>query len=62
MHTRQGVARPALFQHTQPDNYEQDALRRQAVHTSFWSQEPLTAWQELLLCRELNCGRSEVAR
>jgi hypothetical protein len=58
MHTtRQGGARPALFQHTQP-NYEQDALRRQTLHQGFWSEEPLTEWQEFLLCRELNCGKA----
>lgn len=58
--TRQGVARPAPLQHTptnSPDNYEQDAQRRQATHTGFWSEEPLTDWQEFILCRELDCSR-----
>jgi len=56
MHTRQGVAEPALFQHS-PDNYEQDAQSRAARHHQFWSGEPLTDWQEFILCRELDCGR-----
>jgi hypothetical protein len=57
---RQGAARPAPSQLTQPDQYEQDALRRQALHQGFWSDEPLTPWQEFVLCRELNCsGREE---
>lgn len=59
LNTRQGVARPAPLQHTPdniPDNYEQDALRRQAVHSGFWSDEPLTPWQEFILCRELRCS------
>lgn len=58
MHTRQGVAEPALSQDSarpNPSNYEQDALRREQLHQSFWSEEPLTPWQELILCRELNC-------
>jgi hypothetical protein len=55
--TRQGVARPAPLQNNPDENYEQDAQRRHAVHDGFWSQEPLTDWQEFILCRELNCGR-----
>jgi len=57
--TRQGVARPAPLQHTptnSPDNYEQDAQRREALHRSSWSDEPLTSWQTYILCRELRCG------
>jgi hypothetical protein len=62
MHTRQGVvAEPALFQHS-PDNYEQDAHDRAAMHQQFWSGEPLTDWQEFILCRELDCtGRHSPA-
>jgi hypothetical protein len=56
MHTRQGVAEPALSQHS-PDDYEQDAERRAAQHQQFWSDEPLTQWQEFILCRELDCRR-----
>lgn len=56
LNTRQGVARPAPLQDT-PDNYIEDAQRRQAVHDGFWSQEPLTDWQEFILCRELDCSR-----
>lgn len=37
--------------------YEQDAERRRAVHAGFWDHEPLTAWQEFILCRELNCAK-----
>jgi len=54
MHTRQGVAEPALSQHS-PDDYQQDAERRAAQHQQFWSDEPLTQWQEFILCRELDC-------
>ena len=49
--TRQGVAEPALSQHS-PDEYE-----RAAQHQQFWSDEPLTQWQEFILCRELDCSR-----
>ncbi|MCU1223613.1 MAG: hypothetical protein JWQ42_1706 [Edaphobacter sp.] len=56
MHTRQGVAEPALSQHSR-DDYEQDAQRRAARHQQFWSEEPLTPRQEFILCRELDCGR-----
>jgi hypothetical protein len=55
MHTRQGVAEPALSQHS-PDDYEQDAQRRAAQHQQFWSDQPLTRWQEFILCRELDCS------
>lgn len=59
MHTtRQGGARPAPSQNTHPDPYEQDALRREALHQDFWSEEPLTAWQEFILCRELRCSKA----
>ena len=51
MHTRQGVAEPALSQDS-VDNHKLDAQRKQ-----FWSDEPLTPWQEFVLCRELDCGR-----
>lgn len=63
MHTRQGVAELALSQHS-PDDYEQDAPRRAAQHRQFWSDEPLTEWQEFILCRELDCRRrhSDVTR
>ena len=56
MHTRQGVAEPALSQDS-ADDYEQDAERRAAQHQQFWSDEPLTTWQEFILCRELDCSR-----
>jgi hypothetical protein len=72
MHSRQRVAKPARFKHiphttsdldpreassTARGAYEQDAERRQAAHTGFWDREPLTDWQEFLLCRELDCSR-----
>jgi hypothetical protein len=40
-----------------PSAYEQDASHRRAVHAGFWDGEPLTAWQEFILCRELNCAK-----
>lgn len=54
MHTRQGVAVPALSQDSarpNPSSYEQDAARRAALHQQNWDAEPLTPWQELLLDR-----------
>lgn len=51
MHARQCVAEPALSQHS-PDDQRQDAQRQQ-----FWPDEPLTEWQEFILCRELDCSR-----
>jgi hypothetical protein len=56
MHARQCVAEPALSQHSS-DDYEQDAHRRATQHQQFWSDEPLTPWQEFILCRELDCSR-----
>lgn len=41
------------------DAYEQDAERRFAIHAGFWDREPLTVWQEFILCRELNCGAAQ---
>lgn len=54
MHTRQGVANPALLQNSASfsspsDNYEQDALRRAALHDELWQGEPLTSWQRFML-------------
>ena len=49
MHTRQGVAKPALSQHN-PNQQKQ-----------FWSDEPLTPRQEFILCRELDCSPSSEA-
>lgn len=47
MHTRQGVAVPALIQDSASffDNYEQDALRRATLHRELWKSEPLTPSQ-----------------
>jgi hypothetical protein len=60
MHSRQRVAAPARFKHiphNTPETYTEDADRRAATHAGFWSQEPLTEWQEFILCRELDCSR-----
>jgi hypothetical protein len=56
MHSRQAAAEPALSQRS-PDDYELDAQRRAAQHQQFWSDEPLTHWQEFILCCELDCSR-----
>jgi hypothetical protein len=54
MHTRQGVAIPALSQHSAPpDPYEQDALRRQSLHQQLWMDEALTPWQRFMLHSEV---------
>jgi hypothetical protein len=45
----QGVAEPALSQESArrflptSTDYEEDWRRREALHASFWSEEPLTA-------------------
>lgn len=41
------------------DAYEEDAAHRCAVHAGFWDREPLTAWQEFILCRELDCSAAQ---
>lgn len=53
MHTRQGVAEPALSQH-RPDDHKLDVQQKQ-----FWSDEPLTLWQEFVLRRELDCSSKD---
>jgi hypothetical protein len=57
MRTRQGVARPALTQHTQQDNYEQDAERRAALHAELWEAEPLSSWQQFILHNQVRRSR-----
>lgn len=54
MHTRQGVATPALAQNSASitDNYDRDAARRQQLHEALWAEEPLSWWQRVILRSE----------